>query len=214
MCAVSRGVQAVRPPVEAGPEVLQLGLLRRRERRRDPEGPPVHQGPALEALPHDVGMAWGEGPSRRRTYSVGMNWSGNIRALSRVLTRQAKLRTIATCTHCGRDWRPYNLSKRTQRGLVSHVPKWCSTCHGPLASNHRIGMYGVSYPEWLQMKESCDNRCEICRQPADNDTELAIDHCHVSGRVRGLLCRACNNRLAFVESDWIEQAMAYLERHS
>jgi len=40
-----------------------------------------------------------------------------------------------------------------------------------------------------------DNRCGICRKPGTDKLRLAIDHNHVTGRVRGLLCRNCNSRV-------------------
>ena len=47
-----------------------------------------------------------------------------------------------------------------------------------------------------------DNRCGICRKPGTDKLRLAIDHNHVTGRVRGLLCRNCNSRvLPMFEND-------------
>lgn len=37
----------------------------------------------------------------------------------------------------------------------------------------------------------CENRCSICQEPFENDN-FQVDHCHTSGKVRGLLCQPCN----------------------
>jgi hypothetical protein len=45
---------------------------------------------------------------------------------------------------------------------------------------------------------------------------LAVDHCHRSGRVRGLLCASCNTALGLLADDVnrIMAAAIYLERHA
>ena len=39
--------------------------------------------------------------------------------------------------------------------------------------------------------------CKICDDPDD----LVIDHCHTTGRVRGILCRTCNGGLGFFKDN-------------
>lgn len=58
------------------------------------------------------------------------------------------------------------------------------------------------------MKRRQDGLCAICREPRT----LVIDHCHASGRVRGLLCQSCNVRLAGLENqEWATKAKTYLD---
>lgn len=46
------------------------------------------------------------------------------------------------------------------------------------------------------MNNAQDGRCLLC----DSTTRaLVVDHCHSSGRVRGLLCRSCNTIVGQVE---------------
>lgn len=51
---------------------------------------------------------------------------------------------------------------------------------------------------WETFRLAHDGRCAICRQPpkatAKRSARLITDHCHVTGWVRGLLCRGCNQR--------------------
>lgn len=59
------------------------------------------------------------------------------------------------------------------------------------------------------------HRCAICRRGISElkqDT-LFVDHDHVTGKVRGLLCCSCNTRLAAVEDRvWIVAARRYLDK--
>ena len=66
----------------------------------------------------------------------------------------------------------------------------------------RKNLYGVSEEQWTEMKIRQDNRCAICSKHADeNGQELAIDHCHDTGKVRGLLCRECNLALGYLDDN-------------
>lgn len=60
-----------------------------------------------------------------------------------------------------------------------------------------------------KMKKEADYKCEICY----NKLPLAVDHCHDSGKVRGLLCNNCNNGLGrFMDNIQIlKNAVKYLE---
>jgi hypothetical protein len=60
------------------------------------------------------------------------------------------------------------------------------------------------------LREAQRFRCAICRaQPP----RLIVDHCHVSGYVRGLLCQACNQAIGFFrdQPDTMRAAAAYVE---
>lgn len=59
------------------------------------------------------------------------------------------------------------------------------------------------------MLQSQGGVCAICLK----EKALVIDHCHATMKVRGLLCHFCNTRLYLLESDWIKNAEAYLDRH-
>ena len=58
-----------------------------------------------------------------------------------------------------------------------------------------IRKYGLTPEIYNRMLEEQNKGCAICGSsiPNDNKTKrLYIDHCHASGKVRGLLCAACN----------------------
>jgi hypothetical protein len=54
-------------------------------------------------------------------------------------------------------------------------------------------LYKMPVGEWTRMLINQQGLCNICLVQLK---KVHVDHCHVSGRVRGLLCVSCNNGLA------------------
>jgi hypothetical protein len=66
--------------------------------------------------------------------------------------------------------------------------------------------YGITLGEYEALLESQGGVCAICGEPelAANQygpLPLAVDHCHGSGAVRGLLCSGCNTGLGKFRDD-------------
>ncbi len=58
--------------------------------------------------------------------------------------------------------------------------------------------------------------CEICTRPFRSLSHAHVDHCHKTGKVRGLLCAQCNTALGLLKDspDRITAALGYLERNN
>ncbi|MBU2665492.1 endonuclease VII domain-containing protein [Actinoplanes bogorensis] len=101
---------------------------------------------------------------------------------------------------------------------------------GVRAANLR-DKYGISVEEYDALRASQDYRCAVCRQheneiPATNtgrprldgrppavSFKLVVDHCHRTGRVRGLLCAGCNSLIGHARDSpaILTAAAAYLQ---
>lgn len=74
--------------------------------------------------------------------------------------------------------------------------------------------YGISYQEYLTMLDAQQNCCAICGEHKDNFSRaFAVDHCHDTGKVRGLLCGNCNTGIGNLRDDigLLERAIEYLK---
>jgi hypothetical protein len=75
-------------------------------------------------------------------------------------------------------------------------------------------MYGVEKDEYENMLKEQNEQCLICNIKACETTlkKLAVDHCHKTSRVRGLLCSRCNLLLGQARDDTnlLSQSIAYL----
>jgi len=85
-----------------------------------------------------------------------------------------------------------------------------------LAKNdaHIRRKYGITQKQYDDMLMQQDNGCAICGKTEEPDgRRLAIDHCHATGKVRGVLCNNCNNGLgAFGDNiEGMKKAIQYLQ---
>lgn len=74
--------------------------------------------------------------------------------------------------------------------------------------------YGITQAELDLMIQKQGGLCAICGGPPNGiGTRLHIDHCHDTGRIRGLLCSNCNTMIGLAKNDpeRLLLAAAYLE---
>lgn len=70
--------------------------------------------------------------------------------------------------------------------------------------------FGLSLAEYRELEARQEGKCACCRQPETGmyrghgllkPKKLCVDHCHETGRVRGLLCCNCNTALGLLQED-------------
>ena len=72
----------------------------------------------------------------------------------------------------------------------------------------------------MSMMKAQDYKCAICSKDTEinsyNHQFLVVDHCHKSGKVRGLLCNSCNKAagLLFDNTESVSELLQYLRKHS
>lgn len=103
--------------------------------------------------------------------------------------------TPKTCSRC-KDEKPrrdFSIARRARDGLF----EYCRRCASDL---HSIKKYGLTLGQ-RQILLRLQGGCGICRGQ-DPCTKLGwpVDHDHVTGLIRGLLCRPCNLFLGHLES--------------
>lgn len=87
-----------------------------------------------------------------------------------------------------------------------------------LVEKHLKNTYGITYEEYLKLLADQKEKCAICggegfKIDPRQKIKLVIDHCHTTGRVRGMLCHNCNRGLGlFKDSVYnLQKAIDYLE---
>jgi len=74
--------------------------------------------------------------------------------------------------------------------------------------------YGITLNDYEKMLKEQGDGCKICGKTEEQEgRRLAIDHCHSSGEVRGILCSNCNQAIGLLNDDVevIEKAAEYIK---
>lgn len=123
---------------------------------------------------------------------------GTLRPFNRVVDGR-KL-----CADCGETKAVAEFGKKKQ-----YVTEMCRTCQGIRA---RMIAYNLTRLEVVGLL--AQGACEACGAETSG-RRAHIDHCHDTGRVRGLLCHQCNVALGAIHEDLDAPRglIAYVERH-
>lgn len=73
--------------------------------------------------------------------------------------------------------------------------------------------YGITKSQYIAKFTEQGGVCAICHHPPDSDKLLDVDHCHRTNKLRGLLCRKCNQGVGYFNDDieLLERVIEYLE---
>jgi hypothetical protein len=89
-----------------------------------------------------------------------------------------------------------NYSKKWNNKNKEYYKQWCSNNPDKSKSKLLKHRYGITLNDYNRMFIDQDGGCLICNtHSSELKHPLQIDHSHITGIVRGLLCNKCNSRL-------------------
>jgi hypothetical protein len=114
------------------------------------------------------------------------------------------------------DYTPVSDTDRKQEKPIPNLSENERNRKNLISQRYRLG-----WQEYLTLYETQSGGCALCKIPLGiskdtPDKEVAhVDHCHTTGKVRGLLCSKCNKGLGhfFDNSVTLRLAAEYIERH-
>lgn len=121
--------------------------------------------------------------------------------------RRNKLGKSSRCKDCDRE------RQRLYRATTDYEKRRYKKNAAKERERHLKKKYGVTLATYAVMLEAQERKCAICGVAPG--PALNVDHCHVSGYVRGLLCPECNRMLGCARdsADTLRRAAVYLEKH-
>ena len=125
---------------------------------------------------------------------------------------------MKTCTACKRELSYDNFHKRTYAsGNIGYQPK-CKDCHRDIRRGYykphdtARRKFNLSEAEYNTLINRSQGLCEVCNIPMGD--KRCIDHDHVTGEIRGVLCNNCNTALGLVGDNvtTLTKLIQWLER--
>lgn len=137
------------------------------------------------------------------------------------------------CTHCGTEKPLSDFPKysKTGEGRLSR----CRECNNAIQRARRAASertkqierefhrarrlrleFGLTVEQYEAMLAAQGGKCAICDRPQGaTKYRHAVDHCHATGRIRGLLCSKCNQGLGFLgdTAERVAKALDYLLKY-
>lgn len=79
-------------------------------------------------------------------------------------------------------------------------------------NKHLKSKYGITLAKYNYLHKLQNGVCSICLK-ANNNRRLVVDHCHATGKVRGLLCTPCNTGIGQLKDSpsLLRKAAEYLD---
>lgn len=75
--------------------------------------------------------------------------------------------------------------------------------------------YGLTFEAYMDIVYAQEGRCAICKcTPFELKQDMCVDHCHSTGKVRGVLCVRCNFGIGYFKDSptHLQEAIRYLEK--
>ncbi|KIA60243.1 hypothetical protein FG87_38135 [Nocardia vulneris] len=105
--------------------------------------------------------------------------------------------SVPRCIDCDRE----KITTKRKATRVGNQPYLCAshrrarkvTRRDYSWERHINETYGLTPQEYWALYEAQEGKCYICGRPRAKDRKkLSVDHCHTTGRIRGLLDQQCN----------------------
>lgn len=95
------------------------------------------------------------------------------------------------CSRCEQRYPRSEFHSHLHKGRNDTLCIYCRKCH---SINRRERFFKIKYEVMEDLLEAQSGMCKICSISISLDMGRAsgIDHCHKSGKIRGILCTNCN----------------------
>lgn len=103
-----------------------------------------------------------------------------------------------TCRHCRQA---YYAGRRDE--IKANAKQWYRDNPDQYRDSKLRGKYGITLDDYKRLLASQGGVCALCGRAETfrHAKNLAVDHCHETGRIRGLLCASCNKGIGLLGDD-------------
>jgi hypothetical protein len=148
-----------------------------------------------------------DGKPRRPTYGIPQTQAHIKKRIKATIASIAKNKR--RCIKCEEEYTP-----------TAAAQKYCSgRCWQSANRKPRQNRIYLPKAEYQALMAKQDGKCGICNIEGgvnNRGGKLAVDHCHNSGKIRGLLCHRCNTAIGLLKDniESLNSAINYLKTNS
>lgn len=109
--------------------------------------------------------------------------------------------------------------EKTPNGIIrkkAHAKKWYKRHSKAVRYRQILYKYGLTTVQFNDLLRVQGYRCAVCKgtKAGTKNRDWAVDHCHKTGKIRGLLCQGCNTALGATKDNpsTLRGLADYLER--
>ena len=126
-----------------------------------------------------------------------------------------------SCDQSFRKERKSTFSLKWKEAEKRRKLKWGRDYPEKCRNSRLKSVFGITSEEYNDLSEKQNHNCAICNEKETKVSKisgelkrLAVDHCHTTNKIRGLLCFHCNSSLGkFKDSiENLERAIEYLKK--
>jgi hypothetical protein len=111
----------------------------------------------------------------------------------------------------------YRNRPEVRERMVQYLRKWNGSPEGRIRKKvYQLNKYGVTLDEYNLTLVKQGGVCAICKSTdAGRGRDWHTDHCHKTGKFRGLLCCSCNLGLGYFKDNpvFMSEAIKYITNH-
>lgn len=142
--------------------------------------------------------------------NVKRYFSGKVCPQGHVAERFTSTRGCVVCaSENSKKWSKKNVERETAKKA-----RWYANNSERQFDSTIKRKYGITAKEYYSMYKSQGGVCAICLSKSQGKRKLQVDHSHLTGSVRGLLCINCNTVLGRIKDDKeiLQRAIEYLQK--
>lgn len=144
------------------------------------------------------------------------NYEKTWREANKIRVKECRLKYVALHTdeinEYRRNWNAENKDKveaYRKSSYARHKDKYKRQNR----ACHLMRKFGITVADYDRLLNVQEGKCAICRK--ESGKTFHVDHCHKTGKVRGLLCVSCNRGIGYLgdDVDRLYAAIYYLRCH-
>ena len=138
-------------------------------------------------------------------------WRTSNKARAAEIHKRSYLRNPEAARKRANEW--YKKNHARQKAYMADRRK---THAEQIAGSKLKSAFGITLTDYNAMLEKQNHQCAICgKSPEQNKKRLAVDHCHTTNKIRGLLCSTCNKAIGLFSDNipQLQSAIQYLSQY-